>query len=363
MNYLQSVIKQFEYYKMLGEKTFAQVPEEKLFWQYNEESNSIAVIIQHLWGNMLSRWTDFLHSDGEKEWRDRDAEFENGTTTKEELLGKWEEGWKVLMDTLHSLQEEDLGKIIYIRNEGHTVLEAINRQLAHYPYHIGQIVFIGKMCAGKWTSLSIPRKASQKFNEERFSKPKRRQHFADEFLRSLNGESGTEQELRKAHEILWEECASLPSELQAKSINDKWSAVQHVQHITKSAAAFYKYMKMDKPSIEAAFGVTDKGSRSYDEVFALYKQKLSDGTAVSTGPFNPEDSQSISLQTEKEKGKHVIEGMIALLQNWSEADLDRYLCPHPVLGKLTAREMLYFTTFHAEHHTNSIRKIKEAFTE
>ncbi|MBX2953616.1 MAG: DUF1572 domain-containing protein [Leadbetterella sp.] len=182
INYLESVIKQFEYYKMLGEKTFAQVSDEKLFWQYNEDSNSIAVIVKHLSGNMLSRWMDFLTTDGEKEWRNRDDEFENDIATKAELLQKWNEGWKVFLDTLKSLKEEDLQKIIYIRNQGHTVMEAINRQLAHYPYHIGQIVFIGKMGADKWVSLSIPKGNSKAFNDDKFSKPKHKAHFTDEFL-------------------------------------------------------------------------------------------------------------------------------------------------------------------------------------
>lgn len=187
-NYLESVIKQFEYYKMLGDKTFAQVPDEKLFWQFNEDSNSIAVIVKHLSGNMLSRWTDFLTTDGEKEWRNRDDEFENDIATKDELLQKWNDGWKVFLDTLKSLKEEDLEKIIYIRNQGHTVMEAINRQLAHYPYHIGQIVFIGKMCANKWTSLSIPKGNSKSFNDDKFSKPKHKAHFTDEFLEKSKGE-------------------------------------------------------------------------------------------------------------------------------------------------------------------------------
>ncbi len=181
-NYLESVIKQFEYYKMLGDKTFAQIPDDKVFWQYNEDSNSIATIVKHLWGNMLSRWTDFLTTDGEKEWRNRDAEFENDIATKQEMIDKWNEGWKVFLDTLKSLKKEDLEKIIYIRNQGHTVLEAINRQLAHYPYHIGQIVFIGKMCAGGWASLSIPKGNSQQYNADKFSKPKEKGHFTDEFL-------------------------------------------------------------------------------------------------------------------------------------------------------------------------------------
>lgn len=180
-NYLESAIKQFEYYQMLGEKTFAQMPEDKLFWQYNEDSNSIASIVKHLWGNMLSRWTDFLITDGEKEWRNRDAEFENDIATTQEMIDKWNEGWQVFLDTLKSLKETDLEKIIYIRNEGHTVLEAINRQLAHYPYHIGQIVFIGKMLAENWNSLSIPKGNSNAYNVDKFSKPKEKKHFTDEF--------------------------------------------------------------------------------------------------------------------------------------------------------------------------------------
>jgi hypothetical protein len=182
INYLESAIKQFEYYKMLGEKTFIQIPDEKLFWQYNDESNSIATIVKHLWGNMLSRWTDFFTTDGEKEWRNRDAEFENDIATKQELMDKWDEGWKIFLETLKSLKEEDLEKTIYIRNQGHSIMEAINRQLAHYPYHIGQIVFIGKMGAKKWISLSIPKGNSKEFNDDKFSKPKQKAHFTDEFL-------------------------------------------------------------------------------------------------------------------------------------------------------------------------------------
>jgi uncharacterized damage-inducible protein DinB len=183
-NYLDSAIRQFEYYRMLGERTFDQIPEEKLFWQYNEDSNSIATIVKHLWGNMLSRWTDFLTSDGEKEWRDRDAEFVNDITSKAELMQKWNEGWEALLNTLRSLKEEDLDRTIYIRNQGHTVMEAINRQMAHYPYHIGQIVYIGKMCAARWQSLSIPKGDSRQFNAEKFSKPKHNEHFTEEFLKN-----------------------------------------------------------------------------------------------------------------------------------------------------------------------------------
>ncbi len=182
-NYLESMRKQFEYYKLLGEKAMAQVPDEKLSWQYNEESNSIATIVKHLWGNMLSRWTNFLSSDGEKEWRDRDAEFENDIPSRNELMQKWNEGWKCLLDTMHLLTADDLGKIVYIRNQGHTVMEAINRQLAHYVYHVGQIVLLSKMCADKWTALTIPKGSSEAFNKEKFSQPKKPGHFTDDFLK------------------------------------------------------------------------------------------------------------------------------------------------------------------------------------
>jgi hypothetical protein len=182
-DYLNSVKKQFEYYKMLGEKTFDQLTDEQLFWCYNAESNSVGTIVKHLWGNMLSRWTDFLTSDGEKEWRDREAEFDNDIRDRAELLAKWNEGWDCLFQALGSINEHNINTTIYIRNQGHSIIEAINRQLAHYPYHIGQIVFIGKMlCNEKWSSLSIPRGNSKEYNAEKFSKPKRKEHFTDEHI-------------------------------------------------------------------------------------------------------------------------------------------------------------------------------------
>jgi hypothetical protein len=182
-NYLESIRKQFEYYKLLGDKTISLLPDEKLFWQYNEESNSIATIVKHLHGNMLSRWTDFLNSDGEKEWRKRDKEFENQIPDATSVIKLWNEGWDCLFNTLNSLTTSDLDKIIYIRNQGHSVIEAINRQLAHYPYHVGQMVFIGKMILNdNWQSLSIPRNQSKKYNDNKFSQPKQKTHFTDEFL-------------------------------------------------------------------------------------------------------------------------------------------------------------------------------------
>jgi hypothetical protein len=173
IDYIENVKRQFEDFKMLGEKTFAQLSDEQLFWQYNEDSNSIAIIVNHLWGNMLSRWTDFLTTDGEKEWRDRDAEFENNILSKDELLAKWNEGWIYLFNAINPLREEDLIKEVFIRNQRLTVVEAINRQLAHYSYHIGQIVFIGKMLRGdKWDTLTIPKRRSKASNMENIFQPK-----------------------------------------------------------------------------------------------------------------------------------------------------------------------------------------------
>ena len=164
-DYLESVIKRFKQYKSLGDKTLEQLEEEHLFWQYNDESNSIAIIVQHMWGNMLSRWTNFMTEDGEKEWRERDTEFEKVIKTKEELIIKWDAGWDCLFDALHSLKSEDLDKTIYIRKEPLNVGDAINRQYGHYSYHVGQIVYLGKMqLADKWVSLSIPKCDSKDYN-------------------------------------------------------------------------------------------------------------------------------------------------------------------------------------------------------
>lgn len=169
--YLSSAKKQFQYYKSVGEKTMAQLKDDDLFLVYNEDCNSIAIIVQHLWGNMLSRWTDFLASDGEKEWRNRDQEFETLINTRQELMDKWNTGWQCLFNALDAITPADWDKVIYIRNEPHSIVDAINRQLAHYPYHVGQIVFIGKMAAPGWKALTIPKGNSQAFNAEMFKNP------------------------------------------------------------------------------------------------------------------------------------------------------------------------------------------------
>ncbi|MBR9922360.1 MAG: DUF1572 domain-containing protein [Bacteroidetes bacterium] len=182
-NYLESIRKQFEYYKLLGERSFDQLEDAQLFHQMHPESNSIAIIVNHLWGNMMSRWTDFLSTDGEKPWRKRDLEFEDVIRTHEQLLEKWQEGWACLFKALDSINEGNIDQLVYIRNQGHTIPEAINRQLAHYSYHIGQIVFLAKMLAAdNWTSLSIPKGKSAEFNSKKFAKAKERGHFTDELL-------------------------------------------------------------------------------------------------------------------------------------------------------------------------------------
>jgi len=184
--YLESVKKQFLYYRILGEKAMEQLEPEQLFISVNDDTNSIAVIVKHLSGNMISRWTDFLTSDGEKEWRNRDGEFEGTITNKEELMTVWDKGWGVFLDTLNALTPDQLETIIYIRNEGHTVIEAINRQLAHYPYHIGQIVFYAKMLKKtEWNSLSIPKNKSNSYNADKFSKEKSIKNFTDDELDKL----------------------------------------------------------------------------------------------------------------------------------------------------------------------------------
>jgi uncharacterized protein DUF1572 len=163
--YLDTVIARVKYYKHLGEKTFEQLEEKDFHWQPSSESNSIAVIIQHLTGNMLSRWTNFLTEDGEKDWRQRDDEFEVHSYSKQQLMDIWNKGWDCFLNALDTLSDDDLLKTINIRNEPMSAIDAINRQLAHYPYHIGQVVYIGRMIKNeKWKNLSIPKGASKQYN-------------------------------------------------------------------------------------------------------------------------------------------------------------------------------------------------------
>lgn len=162
---LTSVIKRLKYYKYLGEKTFEQLDEKDFYFLPSTESNNIAILVQHLAGNMLSRFSNFLTEDGEKEWRQRDDEFEIHNFSKQQILDIWEKGWSCVFQALESLQEKDLLKTINIRKEPLTVIDAINRQLAHYPYHIGQIIFIAKMIRDKsWKNLSVPKGQSFQYN-------------------------------------------------------------------------------------------------------------------------------------------------------------------------------------------------------
>ena len=179
-NFLGSSKKLFRYYKSLGEKAIDQLRDNQVLEKPNEASNSIALIVHHISGNMLSRFTDFLTTDGEKPWRNREAEFDEAYADKKAMMQAWENGWACLFNALDSLKPEDLSKLIYIRNEGQTVLEAIQRQLAHYSSHIGQILFQAKILKGNdFKSLSIPKGGSADFNKEKFSKEKERKHFTD----------------------------------------------------------------------------------------------------------------------------------------------------------------------------------------
>jgi Protein of unknown function (DUF1572) len=161
----------FGYYKRLGDRAMAQCPDAGLFVALDAESNSIAIIIKHMAGNMRSRWTDFLSTDGEKPDRNRDTEFEEAPRTRADVLALWDLGWQYVFDTLAELTEAHLTHTVYIRNEPHSVMQAINRQVAHYSYHVGQIVFLAKHFvaatqAGAWTALTVPRGKSQQFTAD-----------------------------------------------------------------------------------------------------------------------------------------------------------------------------------------------------
>ncbi|MGW9685893.1 DUF1572 family protein [Flagellimonas sp. 2504JD1-5] len=168
-NYLKSVQFEFRRYKTMGDKTFAQLSEEEIHWKYMETDNSLAIIVKHMVGNMLSRWTNFLTEDGEKTWRNREMEFEGEYKSKAAMLEAWEKGWKCLFDALESLNSSNFDSKIKIRAQEHTIVEAINRQLAHYASHVGQIAFLGKMLRGQdWVSLSVPKGGSEAFNKKMF---------------------------------------------------------------------------------------------------------------------------------------------------------------------------------------------------
>lgn len=181
-DYLTSIHRQFTYYKQLGDKTMAQLDDNQLFKEIVVDTNSVAIIAKHIAGNQLSRWTDFWSTDGEKEWRHRDTEFELiDLTTRKQILDKWEQGWRCLFDAVDSINEDNFHNLVYIRNMGHTIPDAVNRQLCHYSYHVGQMVFLGKLLKGsQWSPLSIPKGQSETYNQDKFAKPKTKKHFTED---------------------------------------------------------------------------------------------------------------------------------------------------------------------------------------
>ncbi len=165
-NYLEDVLKTFQGYKKLAERALEQISQEEFFQTIDAEANSIGLVVKHIAGNLISRWTDFLTTDGEKPDRNRDTEFENIGDTRESLMEYWEGGWTTLFDAVKPLRPEDLARTVTIRGEEHTVVEAINRQLTHYAYHIGQIVLLAKhFRSSDWKTLSVPKNRSAEFNK------------------------------------------------------------------------------------------------------------------------------------------------------------------------------------------------------
>jgi hypothetical protein len=166
-SYLEDAVEVFRYYKMLAERAMEQVTDEQLFEALDHEANSIAIIVKHMVGNMRSRWSDFLTTDGEKPNRNRDGEFVHPPATRAALLAEWEGGWDCFFGAIEPLTDEDLGRRVTIRGEAHSVMQAVNRQLAHYPHHVGQIVLLAKHFAcDRWQALSVPRNRSAEFNQK-----------------------------------------------------------------------------------------------------------------------------------------------------------------------------------------------------
>lgn len=177
--------KQFEYYRMLADKTILLLSEEQLNWRYNEESNSVAMLMRHIAGNLTSRFTNFFTEDGEKKWRNRDDEFRVGYFDRHQLITDWDKAWAILFELLDHINGQNIAYQVKIRNQEHTVAEALYRQLGHYSYHIGQMIYIGKMLFDKdWKSLSIPKNQSQNYNAQKFSNPNSEKHFTDDYLRN-----------------------------------------------------------------------------------------------------------------------------------------------------------------------------------
>lgn len=177
---LQGTIRLFEYYKSLTEKSLDQLTEKQIHESPQNDQNSIAILMKHLAGNMISRWTNFRAEDGEKPWRNRETEFVDDFQSKEELMDYWEKGWTLLFEALESVEDDELDSVIYIRNDGHMLIEAIERHLAHVAYHTGQIVYLAKLYAGdKWQSLTIPKGKTEEYNRKKFDQPKGRRMYMD----------------------------------------------------------------------------------------------------------------------------------------------------------------------------------------
>ncbi|MDZ7721147.1 MAG: DUF1572 family protein [Balneolaceae bacterium] len=177
---LDGTIQLFQYYKSLTEKSINQISNDRIHEQIQKNQNSIAILMKHLSGNMISRWTNFRTEDGEKPWRNRETEFVDDFESKNELMEYWEKGWGVLFEALDSIEDNELDSIIYIRNDGHKLIEAIERHLAHVAYHTGQIVYLAKIFAGDdWQSLSIPKGETEEYNRKKFSREKSRGLYTD----------------------------------------------------------------------------------------------------------------------------------------------------------------------------------------
>ena len=179
-NRLDGTSQLFKYYKSVTEKSIKQLNDKQIHKPPQPEQNSIAILMKHLAGNMISRWTNFRTEDGEKPWRDRETEFVDDFESRQELIDYWEKGWGVLFDALESIEDDELESIIYIRNDGHKLMEAIERHLAYVAYHTGQIVYLAKMYAGEnWQSLTIPKGKTEEYNRKKFSQEKGRGMYTD----------------------------------------------------------------------------------------------------------------------------------------------------------------------------------------
>lgn len=179
-NRLSGTKQLFRYYKSLTEKSIEQIEDEQIHKSLDPNQNSIAILMKHLAGNMISRWTNFRTEDGEKPWRNRETEFVDDFKSTKDLMAYWEKGWTTLFDALNSIEDDELNSIIYIRNDGHKLIEAIERHLSHVAYHTGQIVYLSKLYAGDdWHSLSIPKGKTEEYNRKKFNQEKERGMYTD----------------------------------------------------------------------------------------------------------------------------------------------------------------------------------------